>query len=183
MTQETRIYGKAVELDNNSVQMFWDAHAYNDNSLTSVLLGSDFTEDVKKRRNERETEILLSFIGGKKDITVLDIGCGIGRWAHNLKDCVKTYHGIDFSAEFIRSAKKFFEKDDRIQFFNMPASQIDVSVLLNCYDLVIITGVAMYINDRDMERLFYSAGKLPTVGGGGGGVFIFKNRSAFLNAA
>jgi SAM-dependent methyltransferase len=168
MTQETRVYGKAVELDAYAIQAFWDERARRDNSFKSVLLGSDFAEDTRNRRDERETELLLNFIGGKKDIAILDIGCGIGRWAHNLKNRVKIYHGIDFSREFIKSAKKLFEADNRIQFFNMLATQMDTSVLLKCYDLVIITGVAMYINDNDMERLFYYAGKLNEAGGGGG---------------
>jgi SAM-dependent methyltransferase len=169
MERETRVYGKIVDLDGGSVQDFWNAKAQKDDSLKSVLLGSDFAEDSGIRRNKRETDVLLRFLGGKKDITVLDIGCGIGRWAHNLKGRIKAYHGIDFSAEFIKSARKNFETDDRMRFFNMPAPKIDASALLNCYDLVIITGVAMYINDNDMEHLFYHAGKLNHMRRGGGG--------------
>ncbi|MDR0603613.1 MAG: class I SAM-dependent methyltransferase [Bacteroidales bacterium] len=158
-TDAARVYGNVVDIDSNAVQSFWDSKAEKDASLKAVLLGTDLAENSGVLRNERENRILHDFIG-ERDVTVLDIGCGIGRWAHNLQSQIQVYHGIDFSEKFIQAAKKSFKNMPQCAFFQMSATEIDASVLLPRYDLVIVTGVAMYINDDVINRLFHSINRL-----------------------
>jgi SAM-dependent methyltransferase len=169
MAQEnnTRIYGKAEDIDSTSIMNFWNAKAKKDSSLKAVLLGSDFAENSGILRNERENQILQKFLAPppphqikKSLLSILDIGCGIGRWAYNMQYIFTTYHGIDFSREFIRNASNSFKDDNRVRFFNMSATNIDISLLADKYDLIIITGVAMYINDGEIEKLFNYCNKL-----------------------
>lgn len=159
MAKETRIYDKVVSIDSKSIQAFWDSKAKKDSSIKSVLLGSDLAENSGIIRNNRERQILCHFLG-KSNVTILDIGCGIGRWAYNLDSRIKIYHGIDFSSEFIKSAIKSFDSKPNVSFFQMSATQLDLSVLLNNYDLIIVTGVAMYINDEEIGNLFHSLSEL-----------------------
>jgi SAM-dependent methyltransferase len=148
-----RIYGEKADIDGESVKTFWNNNAKKGSSLKSVLLGSDFAENSADLRNQKEVRIVMDFIGnGKK--TVLDIGCGIGRWAYNLKPIIKTYSGIDFSEEFIKSANNNFKGFDTIAFYCMSATKIDTAQLLKQYDVVIITGVSMYINDDELPELY-----------------------------
>jgi SAM-dependent methyltransferase len=151
-TNNSRIYGDVVDIDSSSIQSFWNVKAEKDATLKAVLLGSDFAENSGVLRNEQEKRILRSFTGGKP-LTILDIGCGIGRWAHNLRPQIQAYHGIDFSERFIQAAKRTFRDMPQCAFFQMSATEIDTSVLLPRYDLVIVTGVAMYINDEAIGRL------------------------------
>jgi ubiquinone/menaquinone biosynthesis C-methylase UbiE len=151
--EKTRIYGNTVDIDSNQVQEFWNAKAKKDNTIKAVLCGNDFAENSGIIRNERECRILQNFIK-TRELTILDIGCGIGRMAHNLKDNIKIYHGIDFSSEFIRSAKMQFKDNSNVEFFQMSAAEIDTSLLLAHYDLIIITGVLMYINDNELSKVF-----------------------------
>jgi SAM-dependent methyltransferase len=155
---DTRIYEKSVNIDADSIRSFWNNKAQKDSSLKAVLLGADFAENSGLIRNERENNILKGFIKNPK--TVFDIGCGIGRWAYNLKSDFEIYHGIDFSDEFIKNAASNFEDYPNIKFFNMSAIDINTELLLTSYDLIIISGVAMYINDTEIERLFYYINKL-----------------------
>lgn len=154
----TRIYEKNVNINIDSIRSFWNSKAQKDSSLKAVLLGADFGENSGLIRNERENNILKGFIKNPK--TVLDIGCGIGRWAYNLKSDFEIYHGIDFSEEFIKNATSNFEDYQNIKFFNMSAIDINADLLLSSYDLIIISGVAMYINDNEIERLFHYINKL-----------------------
>ncbi|MDR2410348.1 MAG: class I SAM-dependent methyltransferase [Bacteroidales bacterium] len=155
---DTRIYKKNVDIDVDAIRSFWNKKAQKDSSLKAVLLGADFGENSGIIRNERESNILKGFIKNPK--TVLDIGCGIGRWAYNLKSDFEIYHGIDFSEEFIKNATLNFKDFPNIKFFNMSVIDIDIKSLLASYNLIIITGVAMYINDNEIERLFYYLNKL-----------------------
>lgn len=160
MAEKTRIYDEVVNIDSRSVQNFWNLKAAKDSSFKSVLLGSDLAENSGVIRNNRECQILCDFLGQREALTVLDIGCGIGRWAYNLEPRIKTYHGIDFSSEFIKSATHTFEANPRIKFFQMSATQLDLSLLFDSYDLLIVTGVAMYINDDEINQLFHYLNKL-----------------------
>jgi SAM-dependent methyltransferase len=161
-SDSTRIYRAIVDIDGNSIQDFWNTKAKKDTSLKAVLCGSDFAENSGILRNERENQILQKYIAPvqKLELSILDIGCGIGRWAHNLRSIYKTYHGIDLSEEFIKIASKSFANEERIRFFNMSAINIYISKLTGKYDLIIITGVAMYINDGEIGKLFNNCNEL-----------------------
>jgi SAM-dependent methyltransferase len=148
-----RIYGEKTAIDSESVKKFWDNNARKDPSLKSVLLGYDFGENSASLHNQKEIKIVSGFIGnGKK--TVFDIGCGIGRWAYNLKQIIQKYDGIDFSEEFIKSANANFKDFDEINFYCMPATNIDQTKLLKKYNVVVMTGVSMYINDENLGNLY-----------------------------
>jgi SAM-dependent methyltransferase len=148
-----RIYGEKTDIDSQNVKKFWNNNAKKDSSLKSVLLGYDFGENSADLHNRKEAEIVLDFIGNGT-YTVLDIGCGIGRWAYNLKPKIKTYDGIDFSEEFIRAANSNFRDFNEINFYCMSATEIYTARLLEKYDVVIATEVSMYINDNELNKLY-----------------------------
>jgi SAM-dependent methyltransferase len=148
-----RIYGDKTVIDSEKVKSFWNNNAKKDSSLKSVLLGYDFGENSADLHNQKETKIVLNFIGNDKK-TVLDIGCGIGRWAYNLKQIIKTYDGIDFSEEFVKSANNNFNDFSEINFYCMSATEIDTAKLPEKYDVVIVTEVSMYINDDELHKLY-----------------------------
>jgi cyclopropane fatty-acyl-phospholipid synthase-like methyltransferase len=80
-----------------------------------------------------------------------------------LGSIVTTYHGIDFSEEFVKVANNNFKNNKNIQFFYMSATDIDTRTLLSVYDLIIVTGVVMYINDSNISRFFSYCNKLTGV--------------------
>ena len=152
-SNKTRIYGSKTDINYDKVKDFWELRAQK-SGLNAVLLGNQKDSKQSDLRNEKETILLKSFFDkGIKKLSVLDIGCGMGRWANNLKEDVAQYCGIDFSDKFIKSNKVKFEKYNNLQFYTMPATDIDLSVLNNNYNLVIITGVLMYINDKNLASV------------------------------
>ena len=159
MKANGRIYGAKTVIDSEKIKNFWNNNAKKDSSLKSVLLGYDFGENSADLHNRKETEIVLDFIGSDKK-TVLDIGCGIGRWAYNLKPVIKTYDGIDFSEEFVNAANSNFKDFSEINFYCMPALEIDTVKLLEKYDAVIAAEVSMYINDDELHKLYGYINKL-----------------------
>jgi SAM-dependent methyltransferase len=153
MEANGRIYGEKAAIDSENVKNFFNNNAKKDTSLKTVLLGNDFGENSADLRNQKETKIVMDFIGnGKK--TIIDIGCGVGRWAYNLKPVIQKYDGIDFSQEYIKAANNNFKDFDEINFYCMAATDIDQKKLLEKYDVVIVTGVTMYINDDEIDKLY-----------------------------
>lgn len=92
------------------------------------------------------------------DKKVLDIGCGIGRWAENIIDHCGEYIGTDFSDETIRSAQERFKAYSNALFINSSFQDIFKSkkIIGKKFDTVIIAGVSMYINDADLRKCYDS---------------------------
>ena len=153
MNTEGRIYGDKAVIDSEKIKSFWNNNAKKDSSLKSVLLGYDFGENSADLHNQQEAEIVRTFTGNDKK-TVLDIGCGIGRWAYNLKPVIKAYDGIDFSEDFVNAANNHFKDASEINFYCMSAIEIDTVKLLEKYDVVIAAAVSMYINDDELHKFY-----------------------------
>ena len=147
---QTRVYTDKIEIDNNSTKEFWENRANNINNLQTVLLGSDKTGIEQNTRNEHEKLIVESVIKQIQNPKILDIGCGIGRWAENLINQFDSYTGVDFSEGFINFASEKFANYSNIKFYNNSILNLDKEILNSKFNFIICTGVLMYINDSNI---------------------------------
>ena len=147
---QTRVYTDKIEIDNNSTKEFWENRANNINNLQTVLLGSDKTGIEQNTRNEHENLIVESVIKQIQNPKILDIGCGIGRWAENLINQFDYYVGVDFSEGFINFASEKFANYSNIKFYNNSILNLDKEILNSKFNFIICTGVLMYINDSNI---------------------------------
>ena len=147
---QTRVYTDKIEIDNNSTKEFWENRANNINNLQTVLLGSDKTGIEQNTRNEHEKLIVESIVKQIKNPKILDIGCGIGRWAENLINQFDSYTGVDFSEGFINFASEKFANYSNIKFYNNSILNLDKEILISKFNFIICTGVLMYINDSNI---------------------------------
>lgn len=155
---KNRFYGEKVDIDSDNTISFYDQRARSINSrkreYTTVLLGDqDPDYSVRWDRYEKEFIIPKLMIDINKDI--LDLGCGIGRWADAVKDKCRSYCGIDFSSEMISVAKQKNE-NEKCTFYNMSVIDAlhDKRIITKHYDVIIMTGVAMYINDDELKTCY-----------------------------
>ena len=147
---QTRVYTDKIEIDNNSTKEFWENRANNINNLQTVLLGSDKTGIEQNTRNEHEKLIVESVIKQIQNPRILDIGCGIGRWAENLINQFDSYTGVDFSEGFINFASEKFANYSNIKFYNNSILNLDKEILNAKFNFIICTGVLMYVNDSNI---------------------------------
>lgn len=151
---QTRVYTDKIKIDNNSTKEFWENRANNINNLQTVLLGSDKTGIEQNTRNEHEKLIVESVIRQIQNPRILDIGCGIGRWAENLINQFDYYTGVDFSEGFIDYASKKFSDNKNIKFCNNSILELDDTILSSNFNFIICTGVLMYVNDSNIFDIF-----------------------------
>lgn len=156
---ETRIKNKSVDIKINSTKEFWQTRVQNGYNLKTVLLNEEVNDDVIKNRNIKESNLVKSFLEPNKKYKILDIGCGIGRWVENLFIYIDQYTGIDYTDGFIKLAKNKY-KQTNLEFIQMSATDINISLLRDNYDLSILTGICMYINDKDLPNLFLTINNL-----------------------
>lgn len=147
----SRLYGDNEDINPDKVKDFFNDRANRDlESDLSIVLFQD--KENSAQRHEEEKKLFYDHIdtSGKK---VLEIGCGIGRWAEALHDRCESYLGLDFSEELIEIAKKTYEDFDDCHFQLMSATDIKVDELLiePPFDIVIFSGFLMYINDDDLK--------------------------------
>jgi len=153
-----RIYSDKIDIKTNNTLEFYNERAKKLDSMecpyTAVLLG-DQNPKHAEQWNIFEKEHILPKLQIDENSVILEIGCGMGRWAETVIPLCKCYRGVDFSSGMIETAKKrcvFPDKD--YEFINASFQQAvtDENLFGGIkFNLVIIGGVCMYINDCDMD--------------------------------
>lgn len=146
----SRLYGDKEDIDSDEVKNFFNKRANKDfDSDLSIVLFQD--KENSEQRHIEEKKLLFKNIdvSGKK---VIEIGCGIGRWAEALYDKCESFLGLDFSEDLIEIANSS-QNYPNCKFQVMSATDIKVDELLikPPFDVIIFSGFLMYINDGDIE--------------------------------
>lgn len=151
---DNRVYGKKVDLDSSKIEEFYNERARTlskrKSEYTTVLLG-DQDPDYADRWDAFEKEFITPKLNLRSSSKVLDLGCGIGRWADSISDSCEHYTGVDFSEEMVKVATDNHDAS-KCSFYAMSVKDALMSEVINKdkYDVVIITGVLMYMNDADI---------------------------------
>lgn len=152
---KSRCYGKKIDIDSKDIKGFWQKRAENSKELNAVLLGNQKDAHHGEMRNNREQELLFNLLGDFKNLSILDIGCGMGRWAENFLEYGEfKYTGIDMCENFTINNRERFSNYPNIKFYTMPADIMNFELLDKTYDLIIVNGVMMYINDENLKKVF-----------------------------
>lgn len=149
-----RIIEEVVDIDYNQTKRFFEKRAdkYSDDNPYSVTMYQDHNKELVRERNRKETEKLIPLLNLNADSLVLDVACGIGRWADVMPDYIKEYCGVDFSRELVEIARKRNRKDN-FSFWEGAANEIEqiaIKTLGREYNRILMVGILMYLNDREL---------------------------------
>jgi SAM-dependent methyltransferase len=86
----------------------------------------------------------------RKDMRVLELGCGNGRWALSLAPKVKDYVGVDFSHSALQAAQKQVEKS-KLKNVSLFEKNIAEFISADTYDLIYLSGVSQYLTDEELR--------------------------------
>ena len=156
-----RIINDKVPINADSVSQFFEERAARfdqSHPLVSILY-QDSNPALAEARDRHEKEVILPLLHLKASDRVLDIGCGIGRWADALRGKVARYHGTDLSAGLTGIAARRLADQPDFSFQALPAQENQPD-RLECpppFDLIIIAGVLAYINDDECRRVLANA--------------------------
>lgn len=153
-----RIKNKITDISYNETNVFFEnrAQKYNEENPYVVTMYQDKHPEIVNGRNEAEMKILLPKLGLDNNSIVLDIGCGIGRWADAIKKNtqIKEYIGIDFSENLIGIANRR-NTDNNFNFYVGSATKVNDVIKNNSLpNIVLLIGLIMYMNDDDISILF-----------------------------
>ena len=97
-----------------------------------------------------EEKVIMPYILKKTKPSILDLGCGNGRYAKLLQGHYREYVGIDFSKNFISQCQKKYY--DNCTFLCYNAEEF----YHGRYDIILILGMLVYLNDDDIKQLVYN---------------------------
>lgn len=86
----------------------------------------------------------------RKDMKVLELGCGNGRWALSIAPKVKYYTGVDFSKLALQVAQEQVKKK-RLQNVLLIEKDIAEFISPDTYDVIYFSGVSQYLSDEDLK--------------------------------
>lgn len=153
-----RVYGEKINIDTENTISFYNQRAKTiktrEREYTTVLLG-DQDPDFSVKWDAYEKQFILPKLKLTKEKVILDIGCGIGRWAEAVVGQCKEYYGVDFSSEMIAVAKENIKKEN-CHFYTMSLADAlsDPKITARKYDLVLMAGVSMYINEDELKESY-----------------------------
>ena len=102
---------------------------------------------------EKEEAILLPVIESYSANSVLDLGCGNGRYAKSLCPQVKEYVGVDISNNFIAKLKK----DNITRDYNFIHSAAHEFKTQRKFDVILMIGLLTYMNDDDISEMILNS--------------------------
>ena len=155
----SRLYGDKENIDSEEVKNFFSERASRElESDLSIVLFQDKENSEQRHIEEKKLFYEHVDIEGKK---VLEVGCGIGRWAEALHGKCESFLGIDYTEDLIDIANESYDFDD-CKFQVMSATDIKADELLiePPFDVIIFSGVLMYINDDDIKLVFNELNKI-----------------------
>ena len=151
-----RIYEKKVEISPEDTRSFYDsrakAMAEMPNPYVAVLLGDQNPEHAVKW-NQFEQDFILPQLHIGPETAVLDIGCGIGRWAEQAAPLCREYVGTDFSSEMVKTAARRLD-NPKCRFLNLSFQEAVRHPFHQKFHCLVICGVCMYINDAELQTCF-----------------------------
>ncbi len=156
-----RIYEAKVQIRQENIREFYNQRAKKSESMqcpyTAVLLNDEEPKHAEEW-NQFEKKFIQPDLKIDSESKVLDIGCGIGRWAETIIPEAKYYLGVDYSEEMvIAAAKRNDHSGKNHDFMNMSFQE---TVLMGSefyktkFNRLIIGGVCMYINDEELKLSF-----------------------------
>lgn len=142
------------KINKTNIENFFKERAINHdvkNPLKSVIY-QDKNPSLAKKRDKYEKNKIKKILKPSKSDVILDIGCGIGRWAEEMSGSVKEYVGIDYISEFIDIAKAKYKNNTNTHFICLDGTKLSNLEVKNLspYTVVMIIGFFMYIDNEEI---------------------------------
>ena len=142
------------KIDKKNIENFFKERArkHSKHEPLKTVIYQDKNPILARKRDEYEKNKIRSLINFSNDDIVLDIGCGIGRWADEISGIVKKYIGVDYINAFINIANSKFKKNKNISFICLDSTKLlNLEVKLNGpYSIFLIVGLFLYIDDEEV---------------------------------
>src|SRR3954451_9101653 len=155
----SRISGTPAPLDYKKVRAFFERRSARIQELGLLKVTMYQDERLARERDIHEKQLVLPSLGVSGQTRVLDIGCGVGRWADELAPRVAAYLGTDFCAAYVSAAQEKLDAaglpraTHRVQHLAAQDVIAEALAIAPPFDLVIVAGLLTFLNDDDVRKV------------------------------
>jgi SAM-dependent methyltransferase len=153
----TRAVGVRHPINRDKTRAFFAERAARIASLgpLNAVLYQDRQPELAKQRSAHELSVVVPLLQAARHGSVVDLGCGTGRWAEALSPWCSDYLGLDFTPGFLESAAgRAASLPDPARFRFLRWDLADGSLPAGCScDLLLSAGLLLYLNDEVLDRL------------------------------
>ena len=159
MSNEKRIIGGKEDISYDNVEAFFKQrgnsnlrHKYN------YVMYLDDQPEIAVERDRQAKKKIESLLSIQPDMTVLDLGCGVGRWGELFCPKGAYYVGVDGNERMIQRAEENLSRfgNKKLMVGNLRKIPNDIAEMK--FDIIFFCGVLMYLNDKDTVSILQ---KLP----------------------
>ena len=139
-------------IDRQSIAIFFKQRAEKILELGHIqaVIYQDKNPELAQLRDAAEKAKILPMLQLHGNETLLDMGCGTGRWSDVVIPLCKNYVGVDFSQDLIEIAAKRFGEVEHVRFICMPAESVSSTSLVERFHLILSCGLFIYLNDDEL---------------------------------
>ena len=154
-----RVYGDKIAINTKQVEEFYNKRAAmaNEKGWEAISLGSE-DPTIATRVYNYDHDVLFPKLNVDSNTRVLEIGCGMGRWASIILPHCGYYCGADFSEEMIHVANSIcHDYEKRCDFYHLSAVESvekGPEYFGGLFGSILFSGVCIYINDSEMKQIF-----------------------------
>ena len=169
MEDKHRVVGAKIDINESEVKSFFDRRCEKKLPyLYNYVNYQDKHPELALERDRYEKDKILPLLNLRQGSRVLDIGCGVARWAtEGFMGTISSegiYVGVDYTAGLLDMARKNTASHSNCRFYCGRFQDI-LSVLPDelkeaGFDVILVNGVMMYINDEDIASCLDSVNKL-----------------------
>jgi len=144
-----RLFG--AEVDTLYMREFWEKRA-NDHKLNEGLTNLEEDTELLRLKLQKEYPKMKSYINPNKNMTMLDLGAGYGTWTYNFANKVKIVHAVDYIDNMVKIGEKRAKDENitNVKFFESSVQDFTSDIK---YDIVLLSGICLYLNDADMRKM------------------------------
>lgn len=114
-----------------------------------AVMSTRWTPEECERGTEKLKEVTFSFLGNLSAVTIVDIGCGIGRFSGELARKGKKVYAVDISHSMLRRAKEAITVGN---VYFLLASALELPLRENIADLTFGVTVLEHLVDDELFR-------------------------------
>lgn len=154
-----RIYQDKITIDDGKVRGFYNRQAsMAENPLGAAFLGEQDSAVLEEKNIYTKTNVIPK-LQINRDTRILDLGCGVGRMAVFVLPQCGFYCGVDFSEKMVEKARSLCGSITKAAPFQIHCMSVMEAVLMKKellggpFEVVILSGVLMYLNDAEVQQI------------------------------
>lgn len=155
-----RLFG--AEVDTLYMREFWEERVQK-HKLNEGLTNLEDDTELLRLKIQKEYPKMKSYINPNENMVMLDLGAGYGTWTYNFAKQVKMVHAVDYIHNMVKIGEKRARDENitNIKFFESSVQDFTSDIK---YDLVLLSGICLYLNDADMRQMLKKMEKYTKIG-------------------